>query len=169
MEGMSTCLWFDGNAEEAAKFYASIFPNTKIGAITRYGDAGPKPKGTVMTVEFNLLGQRFVGLNGGPEFKFNEAVSFVVECESQEEVDRLWKELGAGGTPGQCGWLKDKYGVSWQIVPIAFLQMLKDKNAKKVDRAMTAMMKMTKLDLAKLEQAYRGEDGGRTEQKSARP
>jgi predicted 3-demethylubiquinone-9 3-methyltransferase (glyoxalase superfamily) len=151
-------LWFDNQAEEAARFYVSIFRNTKIGDAARYGDEGAKvagrPKGSVMTVPFELEGQKFVALNGGPVFKFTPAISFVVDCETQEEVDRYWDKLSEGGEKGQCGWLADKYGVSWQIVPAVLPGMLQDKDADRSKRVMQAMLQMTKLDIGALEQAY---------------
>jgi predicted 3-demethylubiquinone-9 3-methyltransferase (glyoxalase superfamily) len=149
-------LWFDHQAEEAARFYTSIFRNSKIEAVTYYGEAGPGPKGSVMTVAFELDGQKFTALNGGPHFKFTEAISFVVNCETQQEVDELWAKLTAGGQEVQCGWLKDKYGLPWQIVPIAMVEMIKDKDAVRSQRVMKAMYQMKKLDLALLEKAYRG-------------
>jgi len=156
MQKITPCLWFDGKAEEAMNFYASIIPNSKVLSIVRVGDAGPGPKGSVLTANFQLQGVEFLALNGGPQFKFTEAVSFIINCETQEEVDRYWEKLSEGGRKDQCGWLKDKYGLSWQIVPIQMLQMLKDKDPKKVDRAMSAMMKMQKLDIKALQQAYDG-------------
>jgi predicted 3-demethylubiquinone-9 3-methyltransferase (glyoxalase superfamily) len=154
---ISTFLWFDANAEEAANFYVSIFHNAKITDVARYGSTGPGPEGSVMTVAFQLEGQEFIALNGGPTFKFTEAISLVVKCESQAEVDNLWAKLTAnGGREVECGWLKDKFGLSWQIVPTAFFEMIKDPDKAKASRAMAAMMKMKKLDLARLEQAYRG-------------
>jgi len=151
-------LWFDRQAEEAAHFYVSIFPNSRIGAITRYGAAGPGPKGSVMTVEYELDGQRFVALNAGPMFKFNESVSFVVPCKDQAEVDYYWEKLGAGGTPSMCGWLKDKYGLSWQVTPTMLMELWKTehKDDAASQRAMTAMMGMRKLDIAELRRAYEG-------------
>lgn len=153
-------LWFDDKAEEAAKFYCSIFKNSKIGAITRYDEAAAKPTGrpvgSVMTIEFQLDGQTFAALNGGPHFKFNEAVSFVVNCEDQEEVDYYWSKLSAGGEESQCGWLKDKFGLSWQVVPTALTAMLKVEDPAKVHRVTEAIMRMGKLDLAALEKAYDG-------------
>src|ERR1700732_3143346 len=140
MKKITPCLWFDGQAEEAVKFYVSIFKNSKVGSITRYGDAGPGPKGTVMIVTYQLEGQDFIALNGGPVFQFTEAISFVVNCETQEEVDRFWEKLSEGGQEGQCGWLKDKYGLSWQIVPTALTEMLKDKDPQKAKRVMQAML-----------------------------
>ncbi len=156
MQKITPFLWFDNNAEDAAKFYTSIFKNSKIGKIARYGDAGPGPKGTVMTVEFELNGQQFVALNGGPEFKFTEAISFVVNCESQEEIDYFWGKLTAGGQEVQCGWLKDKFGLSWQIVPTAMPKMLTDPDPAKSQRVMKAMLKMIKIDLPALQRAYDG-------------
>jgi predicted 3-demethylubiquinone-9 3-methyltransferase (glyoxalase superfamily) len=150
-------LWFDSNAEKAVSFYASIFPNSKVGATTRYGAGGPGPEGTVMTLQFSLDGQDFVALNGGPIYKFNEAVSFSVTCETQAEVDRLWDQLtSGGGQPGPCGWLKDKFGLSWQIVPTILPKLLSDKDQAKSGRAMAAMMKMSKLDGDALKRAYDG-------------
>lgn len=147
-------LWFDHEAEEAARFYTSIFKNSKIEAITRYGDSGPGPEGSVMTVAFELDGQKFTALNGGPVFHFTEAVSFVVHCEDQTEVDEMWQKLSAGGKEIQCGWLKDKYGLAWQIVPVAFFEMITDKDPARKERVMKAMMQMTKMDIAALEAAY---------------
>jgi predicted 3-demethylubiquinone-9 3-methyltransferase (glyoxalase superfamily) len=158
---IAPCLWFDGRAEEAAKFYVSIFPNSHIVDIAHYGDVGQdvhgqKP-GTVMTVAFELDGQSFLGLNAGPLFKFNEAVSFQVYCDTQKEVDRYWAGLTTGGgEEGSCGWLKDKFGLSWQVVPSSVLQMMTSKDRPKADRAMGAMMQMKKLDIAELEAAYEG-------------
>jgi predicted 3-demethylubiquinone-9 3-methyltransferase (glyoxalase superfamily) len=154
MQKITPFLWFDHQAEEAMNFYISIFPNSKAVVVTRYGDTGPGPKGTVMTVKFQLNGQEFVALNGGPHFKFTEAISFVVNCETQEEVDRYWEKLSAGGEKSQCGWLKDKYGLSWQIVPTALVEMLQDRNAAKTEGVMKALMDMTKLDIKKLKEAY---------------
>jgi predicted 3-demethylubiquinone-9 3-methyltransferase (glyoxalase superfamily) len=146
-------LWFDGQAEEAAKFYVSIFKNSRMTAIARYGDARPGPNGSVMTVGFELDGQKFTALNGGPLFKFTEAISLVVNCETQAEVDYYWDKLSAGGAPSQCGWLKDKFGLSWQIVPVALMELVKDKDREKANRVMAALMQMTKLDVAQLEKA----------------
>lgn len=146
-------LWFDQQAEEAANFYVSIFPHSKIVRMTHYGEAGPGPDGSVMTVEFQLEGQSFVGLNGGPEFPFTNAVSFVVNCQSQEEVDSYWEKLSAGGTEIQCGWLKDKFGVPWQIVPVELFALLSDPSPEKTQRVMKAMFGMTKLDLHALRAA----------------
>src|SRR6266496_1141524 len=151
-------LWFDDKAEEAVTFYTSIFKNSKIGKIARYGDAGAqvsgRPKGTVMTVAFQLDGQEFVALNGRPQFKFTEAISFVVNCQTQEEVDEHWEKLSAGGQEVQCGWLKDKYGLSWQIVPTILGEMLSDPDPKKAERVMKAMLQMKKIDIKGLKQAY---------------
>lgn len=153
---ITTFLWFDTEAEAAARFYCSIFKNSRLGAIARYGDSGPGPKGSVMTVGFELDGQEFVGLNGGPTFTFTEAISLVVNCETQAEVDEYWEKLSAGGSKNVCGWLKDKYGLSWQIVPTALFTMVQDKDATKADRVMAALMKMTKLEIAGLQRAYDG-------------
>lgn len=147
-------LWFNDNAEEAVNFYCSVFPNSKLLGITRYGDAGPGPKGTVMTVSFQLHGQEFTALNGGPTFKFTEAISMVVNCETQQEVDDYWKKLSDGGQEVECGWLKDKYGLSWQITPTVLMEMLLDKDPQKADRVYKAMLQMKKIDIAKLKQAY---------------
>jgi predicted 3-demethylubiquinone-9 3-methyltransferase (glyoxalase superfamily) len=154
MQKITPFLWFDDNAEEAMKFYTSIFKNSKIGRVTRYGEAGPGPKGTVMTATFELDGQEFMVLNGGPQFKFTEAVSFFVNCETQKEVDEFWAKLSAGGEEGQCGWLKDKFGLSWQIVPTALVTMLSDADAAKSQRVMKAMLQMKKIDIAALKRAY---------------
>jgi predicted 3-demethylubiquinone-9 3-methyltransferase (glyoxalase superfamily) len=147
-------LWFDNQAEEAATFYVALFKNSKLLNVARYGDAGPGPKGSAMTVTFELAGQKFIALNGGPVFKFNEAVSFLINCETQQEVDDLWEKLSAGGSESQCGWVKDKYGLSWQVVPTALGEMLQDKDPKKSQRVMQAMLQMRKIDIAKLKQAY---------------
>jgi predicted 3-demethylubiquinone-9 3-methyltransferase (glyoxalase superfamily) len=148
-------LWFDDKAEEAMNFYVSIFKNSKVGSVTRYGDAGPGPKGTVMSATFQLDGQDFFALNGGPLFKFTEAISFFVNCETQDEVDELWEKLTAGGgTAQRCGWLKDKYGLSWQIIPKALGEMLGDKDPKKSQRVMQAMLQMNKIDIQRLKEAY---------------
>jgi len=155
MKGITPFLWFDGNAEEAARFYVSIFPNSRIVAISRYGEPGPGPKGSVMTVGFEIAGQKFTALNGGPDFKFNEATSFVVNCENQEEVDRYWEKLlEGGGTPNVCGWLKDRYGLSWQIVPVFLMEALEKGDQKKTDAVMKAVMQSTKFDIAALQRAY---------------
>jgi predicted 3-demethylubiquinone-9 3-methyltransferase (glyoxalase superfamily) len=162
MEKISTCLWFDGQAEEAARFYTSVFRDSKLGSISRFGKEGKdvhgREAGSVMTVEFELNGRPFVGLNGGPLFKFTEAVSFQVFCETQAEVDYYWERLSDGGDEKaqQCGWLKDKFGLSWQVVPTVLRKMMSDKDATKTDRVMKAFMPMKKLDIAALERAYRG-------------
>ena len=162
MQKIAPCLWFDDKAEQAAKFYTSIFKNSKVGDITLYGNEGyeihGRKAGSVATVEFEIEGQEFVALNGGPIFKFNEAISFQVYCETQEEVDYYWEKLSEGGDEKaqQCGWLKDKYGVSWQIVPIVLIKMLKDKDTEKSERVMKAMLQMHKLDINILKQAYEG-------------
>ncbi len=160
MHKITPCLWFDNQAEEAAKFYASIFKKSKIGNITRYGKAGfeihGRPAGTVLTVEFQLEGQEFVALNGGPVFKFNEAISFQVHCKTQEEIDYYWEKLSEGGDgkAQQCGWLKDKFGLSWQIVPAVLGEMLQDKDARKSEKVMQALLQMKKIEIKTLKQAY---------------
>ena len=160
---ITPCLWFDSEAEEAARFYTGVFKNSRIAAVTRYSEAGRevhgRPAGSVMTVEFELNGQTFTALNGGPHFKFNEAVSFQIMCRDQEEVDYYWKRLGEGGDPKaqQCGWLKDKYGLSWQVVPTGMVEMLNDPDREKADRAMEAMLQMKKLDIGELQRAFEGE------------
>jgi len=156
MQKITTCLWCDNNAEEAANFYVSIFPNSKVLGVARYTDAGPGPAGSVMTVDFELDGRPFFALNGGPLFKFTEAISLVVNCETQQEIDRYWDKLGAGGQVQQCGWLKDKYGLSWQIVPTILPKMMSDSDKTKASRAMDAMLQMKKIDIAKLKEAYAG-------------
>jgi predicted 3-demethylubiquinone-9 3-methyltransferase (glyoxalase superfamily) len=156
MQKITPFLWFDGNAEDAMNFYMSIFEDAKITNIARYSDAGPGPAGSVMTAAFTLRGQDFIALNGGPQFKFNKAISFVVSCQTQAEVDRYWDALVAGGEPVQCGWLTDKYGLSWQIVPVALLAMMQDKDSAKAARVAQAMFKMVKLDIAELQRAYDG-------------
>jgi predicted 3-demethylubiquinone-9 3-methyltransferase (glyoxalase superfamily) len=154
MQKITPFLWFNDNAEEAVNFYISVFKNSKIKTITRYGDKGPGPKGSVMTVSFELNGNPFIALNGGPVFQFTEAISFVVDCDTQEEIDYLWHNLTSdGGQPSQCGWLKDKYGLSWQIVPPILGELL-SKEPKKSARVMEAMLTMTKIDIATLKQAY---------------
>jgi predicted 3-demethylubiquinone-9 3-methyltransferase (glyoxalase superfamily) len=161
MAKITPCLWFDSNAEEAVNFYTAVFKNSKIGKVSRYGKEGyeihGKPEGTVLTIEFELNGRMFVALNGGPLFKFNEAVSFQVACDSQEEVDYYWEKLGQSGDEKaqQCGWLKDKYGLSWQIVPTVLGEMLHDRDAKRSDRVMKALLQMRKIDIEVLRQAYR--------------
>jgi predicted 3-demethylubiquinone-9 3-methyltransferase (glyoxalase superfamily) len=158
MRKITPCLWFDHQAEESAKFYVSIFKNSKMGSITRYGEAGAgvsgRPKGTVMTVTFKLDGQEFMALNGGPIFKFTEAISFIVNCKTQKEIDGLWEKLSEGGKKGMCGWLKDKYGLSWQIVPTGFDKMMKDADSTKSERVMKALLQMSKLDIKTLKRAY---------------
>ncbi len=158
MQKITPFLWFDDKAEEAAKFYTSLFKGSKIETITRYDENGAKaagrPKGTVMTVSFQLDGQEFVALNGGPVFKFTEAISLVVNCTTQDEVDELWEKLSEGGEKGPCGWLKDKYGLSWQIVPTILGEMLSDKDAEKSKRVMKAMLQMSKIDIKALQRAY---------------
>jgi predicted 3-demethylubiquinone-9 3-methyltransferase (glyoxalase superfamily) len=153
---ITTFLWFDNQAEEAMNFYVSIFGNSKTGNVSRYGDAGPGPKGSVLVASFELDGQEFMALNGGPRFKFTEAISLVVKCKTQEEVDHYWDRLSQGGQIQQCGWLKDKFGLSWQIVPTVLGQMMSDPDPKKANRVMAAVLQMTKLDIAKLQQAYQG-------------
>lgn len=162
MKPISPCLWFDTQAEEAAKFYTSIFKNSKIVTTCRYPDAGKeihgKPPGSVMTVEFELDGQPFTALNGGPHFKFNEAISFQIECETQEELDGYWEKLSAGGDPAaqQCGWLKDKFGLSWQVVPKGMPEMMNDPDISKAERAFKAMLGMKKLEIEELQRAFVG-------------
>jgi predicted 3-demethylubiquinone-9 3-methyltransferase (glyoxalase superfamily) len=158
MQKITSFLWFDNQAEEAMNFYVSIFKNSRVLGVTRYGDAGPGPKGTVMTAKFQLEGQEFVALNGGPQFKFTEAVSFVVNCETQKEVDEFWEKLSEGGKKSRCGWLEDKFGLSWQIVPTVLVEMYLDKDAAKSQRVMKAMLQMDKLDIKKLKEAYDGKD-----------
>jgi len=159
---ITPCLWFDDQAEEAARFYTSIFPNAKVVTVTRYGEVGHeihgRPSGSVMTVEFELGGQTFTALNGGPVFKFNEAISFQVMCDTQEEIDYFWEKLSAGGDPKaqQCGWLKDRFGVSWQVVPRGMAEMLRDPGSQVTQRAMTAVLRMKKFDIAELKRAYAG-------------
>lgn len=154
MHKIMPCLWFDNQAEEAADFYTSIFKNSRIVSVMRYGEAGPSPAGTVMTVTFQLDGQAFTALNGGPHFTFSPAISFLVNCETQEEVDELWQKLSASPEDEQCGWLKDKYGVSWQIVPTALEEMLQDKDPEKSKRVTEALLQMKKLDIEQLKRAY---------------
>ena len=153
MQKITPFLWFDNNAEEAMNFYVSIFKDSKIVSVARYGDGGPGPKGTVMTAKFALNGQEFLALNGGPQFKFTEAVSFVVDCETQKEVDEFWEKLSEGGEESRCGWLKDKFGLSWQIVPKSLPELLQHKDPSKAKRVMEAMLQMNKIDIAKLKQA----------------
>ena len=154
---ITPCLWFDGKAEEAANFYVAIFKNSRIVSTMHYGEAGPGAQRSVLSVTFRLDGQSFMALNGGPHYSFTPAISMFVRCETQDEVDELWEKLTAGGEPVRCGWLKDKYGVSWQIVPTALGEMLQDKDAAKSKRVMEAMLKMVKLDIPTLRQAYQGE------------
>jgi len=161
MQKITPFLWFDNNAEEAVNLYVSIFKNSKVGKVTRYNEASAKaagrPEGSVMTMEFQLEGQNFVAINGGPHFKFTEAISFVVDCETQEEVDYFWNKLTAdGGQESQCAWLKDKFGLSWQIVPRVLIEMISDKDAQKAQRVMAAMLQMKKIDIATLKKAYEG-------------
>jgi predicted 3-demethylubiquinone-9 3-methyltransferase (glyoxalase superfamily) len=160
MQTIGLCLWFDNQGEDAARFYTSIFPNSKLGAVTRYDEASAKasgqPQGSVLTVDFELDGQRFMALNGGPVFKFTEAISLVVNCETQEEVDHFWTKLSAGGQEVQCGWLKDKFGVSWQVVPTALFELMGDKDPAKSQRVMAAMLKMKKIDIEPLRRAHAG-------------
>jgi len=157
MQKITPCLWFDTEGEEAAQFYTAIFPNSRIVEVTRYGSAGPRAEGSVMTVNFELDGQQFIALNGGPDFKFNEAISLEVTCESQEEVDSLWNALTAdGGEEGPCGWLKDKYGLSWQIVPKVLMELISDPDQEKGQRVMAAMLQMKKIEIAELEKAAAG-------------
>ena len=162
MQKIHPFLWFDNQAEEAMKFYASVFKNSKIGNVSRYGDAGPGPKGSVMTASFELEGLEFTALNAGPQFKFTEAISFYVNCESQEEVDYYWNKLTPGGDPKaqQCGWVKDKFGLSWQVVPARLAELMSDSDREKAGRTMEAMLKMKKLDIAELERAHDGETAG---------
>jgi predicted 3-demethylubiquinone-9 3-methyltransferase (glyoxalase superfamily) len=154
MQKINPFLWFNDQAEDAAKFYVSLFKNSKVLNVARYGEAGPGPKGTAMSVTFELAGQKFMALNGGPHFKFSEAISFFINCENQQEVDELWEKLSAGGEKSRCGWLKDKYGLSWQVIPTALGEMLQDKDPKKSQRVMQAMLQMDKIDIAHLKQAY---------------
>ena len=157
MPKITPCLWFDNNAEEAVKHYLSIFKHAKIDQVLRCGDAGPGPKGSVLTMTFQLEGQEFIALNGGPVFKFNESISLSVDCKTQTEVDELWEKLSEGGQKGQCGWLKDKFGLSWQVVPSALIELLRDEDATKTARVMAAMMQMTKLEIAALKRAFDGQ------------
>jgi predicted 3-demethylubiquinone-9 3-methyltransferase (glyoxalase superfamily) len=154
MQKITPFLWFDGNAEEAMNFYTSVFKNSKVVNVRRYGEAGPGPKGTVMTGTFQINGQDFYALNGGPKYKFTPAISFFVNCETQPEVDELWDKLSAGGRKDKCGWLTDKFGLSWQIIPSALGKMLGDKDPKKANNVMQAMLQMDKIDIKKLKEAY---------------
>jgi len=163
MPKITPFLWFDNQAEEAVKFYTSIFKNSKVGRVLRYGEEAAKipesgrPPGSVLTIEFEIEGQKFTALNGGPEFKFNESISFVVNCDTQTEVDYFWEKLSVdGGQESQCGWLRDKFGVSWQVVPTVLIEMLHDKDSEKTERVMKAMLQMQKLDIKKLNDAYAG-------------
>jgi len=156
MQDLITCLWFDTEGEDAAKFYTSIFPDASLGEVTRYGAAGPRAEGTAMTVAFELMGRKFVALNGGPQYSFNEAISFQVLCDGQDEVDDYWSKLGEGGEEGPCGWLKDRFGVSWQVIPTGLPRLLADPDAEKSQRVMRSMMAMKKIDLAELERAAAG-------------
>jgi predicted 3-demethylubiquinone-9 3-methyltransferase (glyoxalase superfamily) len=153
MAKLTPCLWFDNEGEEAAKLYTSIFPNSKIVKVTRYGSAGPRPEGTVMTVDFELDGQPFVALNGGPQFSFSEAISFQISCKDQDEVDSYWSELTEGGKEGPCGWLKDRFGLSWQVIPTALSELLNDPDKEKAQRVMAAMLEMHKIEIDELERA----------------
>ena len=157
MQKITPCLWFDNKAEEAVKFYASIFKNSKVIRIARYGEAGAKvsgrPKGSVMSATFEIAGQEFMALNGGPHFKINEAISFIVNCETQKEIDEFWEKLSDGGEKGVCGWLKDKYGLSWQIIPAALMRLMSDPDKQKAGRVIEAMLAMDKIDVGKLEAA----------------
>ena len=153
MPELTACLWFDTEGEEAANFYTSVFPNSRITHVSRYGEAGPRPAGTVMTVSFELDGKPFLALNGGPEFSFSEAISFQVDCKSQEEVDHYWSTLSDGGEEGPCGWLKDRFGLSWQIVPSRLPELLSDTDREKGRRVTAAMLRMRKIDIAELERA----------------
>jgi len=156
MQKITPFLWFDGTAEEAMNFYVSVFKNSRIRSVTRYGEAGPGPQGTVMSATFQLDGQEFMALNGGPHFTFSPAISFFVNCATQAEVDELWEKLSAGGEKQRCGWLRDKYGVSWQIIPAALGEMLQDRDSGKSTRVMQAMLEMGKIDIERLRQAYEG-------------
>ena len=157
MNTITPCLWYDTQAEDAANHYISIFPDSRITRVSHYGSAGPGPEGSVMTVEFELGGQPFVGLNGGPEFTFNEAVSFQISCADQNEVDHYWNALSEGGEEGPCGWLRDRYGLSWQVIPTALPRLLTDSDPERAQRAMSAMLGMRKIDVAALERAADGE------------
>lgn len=158
MHPITTCLWFNENAEQAVQYYASVFTNVKVGAIARYGDEGAnvsgRPKGSAMTVEFEIAGMKFLALNGGPHYQFSPATSFMIHCDTQEEIDHYWEKLGDGGVLQQCGWLTDKFGVTWQVLPTALSNLMKDPDAAKVERVMHAMLQMKKLDIAALKRAY---------------
>ena len=153
MQKVTPCLWFDGQAEEAAQFYTALFPDSRIGKVVRYGEAGPGPPGSVVTVSFELFGQEFTGLNGGPMFTFSDAVSFAIHCETQDEVDRYWDALTEGGEEQPCGWLKDRFGLSWQVVPTMLPELLSDPDPARAQRATEAMLQMKKLDIAALQKA----------------
>ncbi len=155
-KAFTTCLWFDTEAEAAAAFYTSIFNDSRLGRVDRYTEAGPEPAGAVMTIEFELNGQKFVALNGGPQFTFNEAISFQIFCADQDEVDYYWSRLSEGGREVSCGWLKDRYGLSWQVIPTVLMDMISDPDPEKAKRATEAMLAMTKLDIAALQKAYAG-------------
>jgi len=154
MQRITPFLWFDGKAEEAMNYYVSVFKNSKVVRVFRYGDAGPGPKGTVMSATFQLDGQEFFALNGGPQFTFTPAISFFVNCETQQEVDELWEKLSAGGRKDRCGWLQDRFGVSWQVIPSILGKLLQDKDTEKANRVMKAMLQMDKIDIKRLQQAY---------------
>lgn len=156
MQKITPFLWFDGQAEEAANFYVSVFRNGQLGHVSRYGETGPGPAGSVMVASFEIEGLTFTALNGGPHFKFTPAVSFVIDCQSQDEVDYFWEKLGEGGRTDQCGWLQDKFGLSWQVVPTVLIELLGDPDPAKAQRVMGAMMQMTKIDIAKLREAHAG-------------
>jgi predicted 3-demethylubiquinone-9 3-methyltransferase (glyoxalase superfamily) len=156
MQKITPFLWFDNNAEEAANYYVSVFKNARILNVARYGDAGPGPKNTVMTVDFELFGQEFIALNAGPRFKFNEAVSFVINCETQEEVDHYWSRLADGGEESRCGWVRDKFGLWWQVVPTVLGKLMSDPNPEKAQQVMAAMLQMGKIDIEPLQRAYEG-------------
>jgi len=156
MQTITPFLWFDGDAEEAMNFYVSIFRDSKVESVSRWGEGGPGPKGSVMTATFRLAGQKFMALNGGPQFKFTEAISLFVSCETQEEIDDLWEKLSEGGSKGRCGWLKDRYGLSWQVIPSVLGPLMGDPDPEKSKRVVAAMLQMTKLDIAALKRAHAG-------------
>jgi predicted 3-demethylubiquinone-9 3-methyltransferase (glyoxalase superfamily) len=153
MPNITPCLWFDTQAEDAAAFYTSVFPNSRITEVTHYGEAGPRPAGMAMTVSFELDGRELLALNGGPDFTFNEAISLTIDCRDQDEVDHYWSALGEGGEPGPCGWLKDRFGLSWQIVPARLEELIRDPDTGRAQRAMRAMLQMSKIDIAEIERA----------------